>query len=61
MPPGVAELLADGGPCALTHECLFAGYGLDRGLGSPPDGGPPHTPRFGESHASGPSQACRMT
>jgi hypothetical protein len=39
MPPGVAELLADGGPCALARECLFAGYGLDRGLGSPPDEG----------------------
>ena len=37
MPPGVAELLADGGPCALAHECLFAGYGLDRDLGPPPD------------------------
>ena len=39
MPPGVAELLANGGPCALTHEYLFAEYGLDRGLGSPPDEG----------------------
>jgi hypothetical protein len=39
MPPGVAELLTDGGPCALTRERLFAGYGLDRDLGSPPDEG----------------------
>ena len=39
MPPGVAELLADGGPRALARERLFAGYGLDLGLGSPPDEG----------------------
>jgi hypothetical protein len=37
MPPGVAELLADGGPCALTRERLFAEDGLDRDLGPPPD------------------------
>ena len=39
MPPGVAELLADGGPYALTRERLFAEYGLDWDLGSPPDEG----------------------
>ena len=37
MPPGVAELLADGGPYVLTRERLFAEDGLDWDLGSPPD------------------------
>ena len=37
MPPGVAELLADGGPYALTRGRLFAEDGLDWDLGSPPD------------------------
>ena len=35
MPPGVAELLADGGPYALSRERLFAEDGLDWDLGSP--------------------------
>jgi hypothetical protein len=39
MPPGVAELLADGGPYALTRERPFAECGLDWDLGSPPDEG----------------------
>jgi hypothetical protein len=39
MPPGVAELLADGGPCAQTRERLFAEDGLDWDLGPPPDEG----------------------